>query len=175
MKTREKIFEELIDREGGYVNDPKDSGGETKYGITKRVARKYGWNGSMIKLPKDIAIDIYKRKYWDKLNLDTVYRYSPEVAEEMFDTAVNMGTGRAGKFLQRALNLLMDAELVVDGIIGIKTLAVLDRYAMRRGDDGKKVLLKMLNSMQGAFYVSLAEQRSKDKRFIYGWFKNRVS
>jgi len=86
-----------------------------------------------------------------------------------------MGTHRAGVFLQRSLNLLTASKLKVDGQIGKKTLRALDKYHNKRGSNGKSVLFKMLNSLQGSFYVTLAERRVKDKKFIYGWFRNRVS
>ncbi len=168
------LLNELIQREGGYVNDPSDSGGETKYGVTKAVARKYGYKGSMKDLTINIAKDIYTKKYWDRLNLDEVAEIAPLTAEELFDTGVNMGTKRAGKFFQRSLNLLTKDNLKVDGDIGPATLRAFNKYINKRGTDGDEVMFKMLNSLQGCFYISLAERRSKDRKFIYGWFKNRV-
>lgn len=50
----EKYLDELIKREGGYVNNPADRGGATKYGITQAVARENGWNGNMKDLPLDV-------------------------------------------------------------------------------------------------------------------------
>lgn len=51
----EQYLEELIKREGGYVNNPADRGGATKYGITQAVARENGWNGNMKDLPLEFA------------------------------------------------------------------------------------------------------------------------
>ena len=56
----EQYLEELIKREGGYVNNPADRGGATKYGITQAVARENGWNGNMKDLPLEFAKSIYK-------------------------------------------------------------------------------------------------------------------
>ena len=47
MSLKQRVIDQIIKVEGGYVNDPSDSGGETNYGITKHVARKYGYKGSM--------------------------------------------------------------------------------------------------------------------------------
>ncbi len=166
---------DLVRREGDFVNDSSDSGGATRWGITQIVARKNGYLQDMKHFPLVAAITIYEKRYWDKLKLDEVYKYSPEIAEELFDTGVNMGTRRAGEFLQRSLNLLTSSKLKVDGQIGKKTIKALRKYEKKRGNNGKEVLFKMLNALQGSFYMTLAERRVKDKKFIYGWFAHRVS
>jgi len=175
MKNR--IINEIIRVEGGYVNDPSDSGGETNFGITVAVARANGYNGAMWDLPRSVAFDIYSAKYWDAVKGDDLVKLSEHVAEEVVDTSVNMGAGRAGKFLQRALNVLnsqekLYADLVVDGAIGPATVSALRGYLDGRNEG---VLTRVLNCLQGAYYVDLAERREKDERFVYGWFKNRVA
>lgn len=167
--SEQSIINKIIKVEGGYVNDPSDSGGETNYGVTVKVARENGYTGEMINLPVELAYDIYKAKYYDAVKAGEM----PElIAEEVVDTAVNMGTGRAGKFLQRALNLVTDCELVVDGMIGKATLSALNSYMAKRNDP--ETLCKILNSFQGYYYAELAESRVKDRKYVYGWFKNRV-
>lgn len=167
--------------EGGYSNDPNDSGGATNYGITERVARAYGYTGPMAALPRSTAVDIYRRNYWDLLWLDQIAALSEEVAIEMFDTAVNCSPGFAGRTLQRALNALNRgaadfADMTVDGLIGKVTVADLTAYFMKRGKtDGTKVLLRVLNSLQGAYYIAVAEKNPKNESFVYGWFLQRVN
>lgn len=169
MSVKEKILNDIIKVEGGFVDDPSDSGGATRYGITEAVARANGYKGSMRQLPKSLAFDIYSDIYWDSLGADAM---PDAVAAEVVDTGVNMGAIRAGKFLQRALNVLtQEDDLVVDGHVGPKTLEVLHDYAEDRGTD---VLVKVLNCLQGHFYVHLAEKRRKDEKFIHGWFAHRV-
>lgn len=173
---KKRIINEIIRVEGGYVDDPDDSGGETNFGITVAAAREYGYTGSMRDMPREVAFDIYSIKYWDSIRGDEISLLAERVAEEVVDTSVNMGPGRAGKFLQRALNALNNREqlyrdLKVDGNIGMATLSALSQYLDTRDEE---TLVKMLNCLQGAFYVVLAERREKDERFIYGWFKNRV-
>ena len=97
----------------------------------------------------------------------------------MADTGVNMGIDRSAKFLQRCLNVLNNKgvsfpDIIVDGDIGGKTLSALSAFISIRKNDGEDVLLKMLNCLQGEFYISLAEKRDKDEKFVFGWFKNRV-
>lgn len=176
---KNKIIDNIIKIEGGYVNDPSDSGGETKYGITKAVAIANGYNGEMKLLPYSFAFEIYSKRYWDSMNLDEVEKLAPKIAEELCDTGVNMGVKRAAIFLQRCLNVLNNtgsaySDIVVDGDIGKKSLSALKSFLDLRRNDGEKILLAMLNCLQGEFYISLAEKREKDERFVFGWFKNRI-
>lgn len=175
----DELVEKLIAVEGGYVNDPSDSGGETIFGITKAVARENGYAGPMRSMTRDQAKVIYRAKYWAKPGLYLVAPLSKRIAEELLDTGVNMGTGTAGVFLQRALNVLNRgaadyADLKVDGAIGPATAAALKTYLARNGAKAERRLLKVLNCLQGARYVELAEAREKDERFVNGWFDNRV-
>ncbi len=91
--------------EGGYVNDPRDPGGETKYGISKRAYPKEDIKG----LTRDRAIEIYKRDYWDAQRCD---KLPPKLAIALFDCAVNQGGSIAPQLLQRGLGV------AADGIIG---------------------------------------------------------
>lgn len=173
-------WKKLVGIEGGFVDDPSDSGGATKWGVTERVARAHGYTGSMRNLPLDTAMDIAKLEYWDKMRLDEINQMSPAIAAEMFDTGYNAGHSRASRFLQRSLNVLNRKgrdydDQVVDGKIGRRSLAALKQYLITRPKHGERVLENMLNCLQGAFYVELAERREKDERFVYGWYKERVN
>jgi lysozyme family protein len=178
--TSKEIIMSVVGIEGGYTDDRLDSGGKTKYGITKKVARRFGYTGKIKKLPLDIALDIYKRGYWNKISGDALLKIGGEaLVSEMFEQAVNMGVGRAGRNLQRVLNIMNNGgryyqDLVADGDIGAKTIEALTAYAKKRGTAGIKVLTAYLNAMQGSFYIELAENREKDERFVYGWGLNRV-
>jgi len=173
------IINAIIRAEGGYVNDPSDSGGETNYGITKAVARANGYSGEMKDMFMPAAFDIYEKEYWHSMRLDEIATLSLQVASELADTGVNMGTVRAIKFLQRSLNVLNHSQeyyddMLVDGLCGNTTVKACRSYYNHRGDAGMRILTSMLNCLQGAFYVDLAERREKDEKFIYGWFTNRV-
>lgn len=165
--------------DGGYTNDLVDSGGETKYGITVATARAYGYQGKMRDLPREIAYAIYSKMYWDKLRLDDIEKMSRIIAEELADTGVNQGVGRAAEYLQRCLNAFNNLgqyypDIKVDSAIGPKTLANLKKYLQLRGTQGEEVLFQSLNSLQGAFYIELAEKRQKDEKYVFGWMLNRV-
>lgn len=179
MNIFEKALKHTLGIEGDYVNDPRDSGGATRYGITEKKARAWGFTGPMSELPLDLAKRIYKADYWDIIRLDEVAAMAPSVALEMFDTGVNCGISVPVKFLQRALNILnlqgqLFPDLEVDGIIGQNTLSALRAYVDRRGRLGVQVMVEALNCLQGAFYTDLAERRPKDEAFTFGWFANRV-
>jgi len=170
------IISGIITIEGSYSNDPDDSGKETMWGITANVARRFGYNGEMINMTKDQAFEILSKRYWDRISGDEILKLSEAVITEVVDTAVNMGTSRAVRFLQRSLNVLNNrgnryADISVDGKLGPATLKALEHYLNTRNE---KVLVTMLNALQGAFYVELAERREKDEKFVYGWFLNRV-
>ena len=172
-------FARVLGLEGDFSDDPSDSGGATRYGITEHVARSNGYTGDMRELPLETAKKIYRREYWDRLSLDAVALLSSRIAEELFDTAVNCGQGVAGQWLQRSLNVLNRQgkdypDLLVDGDIGKRTVEALGAYLGHRGQRGELVLLRALNALQGAHYIGLAEKRQKDERFVNGWFLNRV-
>ena len=176
----EQYLEELIKREGGYVNNPADRGGATKYGITQAVARENGYKGNMKDLPLDLAKSIYRKQYWSEPRFDQVNALSSVVAEELLDTGVNCGTGFAKPLLQRALNLLNNhgkagyAELKVDGVYGPATLNALKIYLSKRGKEGEKVLVRVLNIMQGQRYIEICERNKSQEQFFYGWISNRI-
>lgn len=179
MTHFEHALKHTLGIEGGYSDDKRDSGGKTRWGVTEATARAWGYTGPMDQLPKELAIQIYRTDYWDAIQLDRVAALSPDLAREMFDTAVNCGLGRPVMFLQRLLNVLNRGatdypDLTVDGVIGGNTLAALRAFLTRRGNMGAKVLVTVMNAQQAVFYMELAERRPKDEAFTFGWFVNRV-
>ena len=176
----DRLIEELIEREGGYVNHPNDKGGPTRFGITEAVARAHGYSGAMALLPREEAAAIYRRLYWLRPRFDEIARRAPQVAAELFDTGANMGPAVATTFLQRALTALNRngkdyPDLVPDGRAGPRTLAALDAFLEARGKSGgQTVLLRALEALQGERYLRLAERRPANEAFLYGWLANRA-
>lgn len=109
----EQAFDALIQHEGGYANLANDPGGETRYGITKAVARENGYTGDMRQLPLETAKQIAKVKYWDKVQAEV---WPPALRFDLFDCTYHSGPTQAIKLMQRALNV------ADDGKIGPKTL-----------------------------------------------------
>lgn len=181
MKLFEQAMVELLGVEGDYSDNAADSGGKTRFGITEATARAHGYGGEMRALPLDVAKKIYRAEYWDALLLDEVGELSERIAMEIFDTAVNCGVVVAAEILQRSLNVLNRQQkdypdVLVDGLLGGHTVGALQAYLARRKDqEGELVLLRVLNSLQGARYVRLAEAREKDEAFVFGWFKTRIA
>ena len=174
------LIDELIEREGGYVNHPADKGGATCFGITEAVARAHGYVGAMRSLPRHEAAATYRRLYWLRPRFDQVAKRSERIAAEMFDTGVNMGPAVATTFLQRALTALNRngkdyADLTPDGSVGPLTLHALDAYLATRGKNtGETVLMRALEALQGERYLRLAERRPANEAFLYGWLANRI-
>jgi hypothetical protein len=188
------LIDALIEREGGYVANPADKGGPTRFGITEAVARAQGYRGAMRALPREEAAAIYKRLYWFRPRLNEVAARSGRIAGELFDTGVNMGPAVAVTFLQRALTALNRngkdyPDLVPDGRIGPQTLAALDSFLDLRGSSspvgadegdqqdatgGETVLLRAIEALQGERYLRLAERRPANEAFLYGWLANRI-
>ena len=173
------LIDELIAREGGYVNHPADRGGPTCWGITEAVARSHGYAGTMRAFPRSGAAAIYRRLYWLKPRFDAVAVRAPRLAAELFDTGVNMGPAIAAGFLQRALNALNRGasdypDIATDGAIGPVTLQALAGFLRTRGEAGEPVLLKAVEALQGGRYLALAERRPANEAFLYGWLANRI-
>jgi lysozyme family protein len=168
--TIDDIINAVIKAEGGYVNDPRDPGGETIYGITIGTARANGYAGKMRDMPRATAFEIYRARYVIAPGFGLVANLSALVAAEVVDTGVNMGPPVAGRFLQRALNGLVDGvTLAVDGNVGPQTIAALRAFLDRRGKGGELRLVALLNAQQGTRYLELAEGRVASRAFLYGW------
>lgn len=179
MATADQIIEGVLGKEGGYVNNPADKGGPTRWGITQNTARAYGYKGDMKDLPRETAKEIYMKQYWLEPKFDKIAELSPSIAEELCDTGVNMGPRVASTFLQRWLTALnqrgkLYPDLKPDGVIGNITIAALRSYLAVRGSAGVTVMLKGLNCSQGARYLELAEAREANEEFLFGWVQNRV-
>ena len=150
MSHFDKAILAVLKHEGGYVNNPNDPGGETRYGICKRSYPKV----DIKNLTQAEAIEIYRRDFWNPQ-----YERMPyEIAAKVFDIAVNMGQRQAHKLLQRAVNV------VDDGIIGGKTIAAV--MAMSIGD-----LLDNITIEQIKYYKAVVYNRPTSSVFMAGWLK----
>jgi len=164
MDIFNQAFKATIGHEGGYIDDPKDKGGETKFGISKRSYPQIDIKSlSLIE-----AKSIYYNDFWNtkKCNLDFLPNL---IAVELFDTGVNMGSVTALKMLQESLNLLNRVEtrfndLVVDGWIGSSTLGAVGKVKV-------KELLRVLNGLQFNRYLEIVKNDPSQERFFAGWIK----
>lgn len=175
----DQMIAALILREGKYSDNPADKGGPTAYGITEATARRYGYTGDMRDLPRNFAEKTYLAIYLTEPGFDKVYALSQKIAEELFDTGVNMGVSLPGPWLQRWLNAFNQqgkqyADISVDGKIGPATVTALRAYLNARGAAGETVMVNALNCLQGARYLDITEARPANEAFAYGWLLNRV-
>lgn len=165
--------------EGGYSNDPNDSGGATNHGITEQVARGHGYSGAMESLPKGMAQDIYISSYIKKPGYDKVLMQSPAVGTKLVDAGVNTGPGRASRWFQQSLNDLSRAgrdypQVTVDGAIGPGTLTAYKSLERQRGRiKACELTLKLMDSYQAAHYAQLAKGKA-NATFIVGWLDHRI-
>jgi lysozyme family protein len=179
MDIAKKLIDAVIGVEGGYSNHPADKGGPTRWGITEQVARAYGYGGPMSRLPREIAVEIYRKRYFVETGLDRVAAVAPRLAAELFDTCVNMGSSIPGRFLQRGLNAFNRRgrdypDLEVDGRIASLTIARLTAFLQLRGSLGETVLIRACDAQQGARYLEICEGRDANEEFAFGWFAHRV-
>lgn len=125
MANFDEEFDKLILAEGGYVNDPDDSGGETYFGISRKNNKRWGgWkiideekkNGvknitSRLKQNSyltELAKNLYKTNYWDVLELDDIP--SQSIAHQLFDTCVNCGKTTAIRIAQQVLMMTITGK-----------------------------------------------------------------
>ena len=154
MKSNyDKCLKTILHHEGGYVNHPKDPGGETNLGVTKRVYQEHGGTKDMKDLLVEDVAPIYKKGYWDRMKGDDL----PGGLDLcVFDFGVNAGPGRAAKFLQSMIGT------TVDGGIGPNTLAKVEEYVR---ENGEHETVKKYQEMRQKYY----EQLSTFATFGKGW------
>ena len=166
MQTVADIAREIVTREGGYVNDPDDPGGATRYGVTLKALRALGLDPSgdgridaedLKALTPDKAAEIYVEHYFRRPGIAQL----PEVLHpSVFDMYVNAGA-HAVRILQRLL-IEMGHRLAVDGIIGPKTVAAAAAAA--------RVAARLLADADGIarrnYYYALADARPASRKYV---------
>jgi lysozyme family protein len=154
-------LERILKHEGGFVNDPLDSGGITNLGVTKRVWEEFVGHpvseADMRNLTVEKVSRLYKQRYWDRVQADKLPKGVDYV---VFDFAINAGVGRAVKTLQSTVGSNPD------GIIGNQTLARVNAI------DAKELVNKYSDARTD-FYQGIVARKPDQTRFIRGWL-NRV-
>lgn len=159
-KVFDRIFDELIEIEGGYVNDPDDPGGETKYGISKRAYPEV----DIKTLDQHGAMEIYYEDYWKRTRINELA--SDMVARKMFLGAVNIGPDMMVMFLQQVLNDLFGYDLRPDGVLGAITLSAANS---REVINHEEWLAGGLTAKLWTYYEELG-----NARFRRGWLRRAV-
>jgi len=155
----DEMLEDLIEKEGGYINHPADRGGPTKYGITQTTLDEFSLEHSEVffNCVKDItrgyAKRIYRSNYYKKPNLDDLGEERLQTL--MFDCCVLHGRGTAVRWLQRACGAK------VDGHLGPQTL-------QKVKDSGETVYTKVL-SRRINFIANIVARDHSQVVFLRGW------
>lgn len=170
------IVNAVIFVEGGYVDNPLDPGGKTKYGITEKVAREHGYQGTMEDLTEAHASEIYTDSYIVKPGFDRIIVLSTAVGHKGVDAGVNVGPSRSVAWLQSSLNSLNRGgkdykDLKVDGVLGTNTVNAYEALQRARGRvEACKLVIKLMDAQQAAYYISLKHL----KEFTVGWISHRI-
>lgn len=169
--------------EGGYDDDPKDPGGETFRGITRRDHRTWaGWKivdaaKATSEFPKGLVTnsdlsrlvaELYLDEYWIPMRLDDIDNVL--IAAKLFDMEVQFGRGEAVQLLQRLINILnpQSDEITVDGKIGTQTIKAINDLVNHYGAE---VILYGLRLFHGMRYAELLESNDALTPFSIGWIK----
>lgn len=162
--------------EGGYVNDPRDPGGETNHGITLATAQAYGYTGKMKDLDLNTASNIYVSNYINKPGYGELITLSPAVGQKLVDMGVNAGPSRSSTWFQQGLNSLnrggVDyASIPVDGKVGPGTVKAYTGLVTKRGKiKACEMMIKLLDAQQTTHYISLTNL----SQYTPGWIDNRI-
>lgn len=165
MVSVQEIAEEIVAREGGFVNDPDDPGGATNFGVTIHTMRRLGLDldrdgdvdvADVRAMTRARAVEIFIEHYFYQARIDAL----PEALQaSVFDMYVNAGSN-AVKILQRLLND-MGFEVVVDGAIGPETAAAAKAAACK----GSVQLADAYGIARRNYYFRLADRRSASRKF----------
>tara|TARA_R100000781_G_scaffold113250_1_gene81397 strand:- start:585 stop:1061 length:477 start_codon:yes stop_codon:yes gene_type:complete len=155
--TFAQIIPEVLKREGGYVNDPDDRGGETRFGISKRSYPDV----NIKELTVEQAVNIYLKDYWIPSKAE---KLPEDIRADYFDAVVNHGQGNAVKILQRAVNSKGSPKLSVDGRIGRNTIR-----------ESKRITKLRFQAFRALFYSQIVNKNQSQEKYWYGWFKRAIN
>ena len=165
MRNVWQMAEEIVAREGGYVNDPDDPGGATNFGVTIHTLRRLGLdlNGDGVVDAADVraltraqAVELFITHYWRRPRIDAL----PEMLQpSVFDMYVNAGSN-AVRILQRLL-VDMGYDIDVDGAIGPQTI----RAAQTAADMAPDHITDAYGIARRDYYYTLAERRPASRKY----------
>ena len=190
-------YQPVKDFEHGYVNIINDSGGETYNGCARNFFSNWkGWviidrekshpsfkqgNNAFTKhldrIPElQLLLDSwYEQEWWNKLGLSALPQ---ALANEIFEQTINLGKNGSGKLVQKMCNafnynpstgLGYFTDLIVDGVIGPKTITALSIIIKNKTTEQE--LVHALNCLQGSHYINIANEKPSQRLFTVGWMK----
>jgi lysozyme family protein len=165
MRTIRELAEEIVAREGGYVNDPNDPGGATNFGVTIHTMRRLGLDltgdgaveiDDVQALTRPQAVDIFLEHYYQHPRIGSL----PEVLQpSVFDMYVNAGSN-AVRILQRLL-IEMGYDIDVDGAIGPQTI----RAAQAAAISAPEHIADAYGIARREYYYALGDRRPASRRY----------
>lgn len=171
MANFNEALEKVLKYEGGYVNDPDDPGGETYKGIARKMNPDWvGWpRVDYLKSLKidldldsnlhDMISDFYKVNYWNKVHGDKIDKQN--VAESIFDFAVNAGISTSSKLAQ----ITVGAN--PDGVIGEQSVKMINSF-------DSELFLANFTLAKIARYINIVKKRPTSHKFFYGWIRRAM-
>jgi len=165
MRTVQAIAEEIVAREGGFVNDPDDPGGATNFGVTIHTMRRLGLDldrdgdvdlTDVMALSRAQAVEIFVRHYFFKPQID---KLPLAIQPSVFDMYVNAGSN-AVKILQRLLGQ-MGYPLEGDGVIGPATVAASQAAA----GAAPHHLADAYGIARRNYYFQIADRRAASRKY----------
>lgn len=169
--------------EGGYVHDSHDPGGATRYGVTEKVARDVGFRGDMRNFPKHCdgpatacADKIYFSQYIVAPGYLPMVEIEPAVADELVDTAVNMGPARPNRWYRQTMNVLASTRLPDStAALGPDDVTAYRMVQVKLGKTAACVAtLDALDGRQETEYQRLVARNGALRRFLRGWLRARI-
>lgn len=177
MAHFEQAYKITMANEGGYANKEGDSGGETWRGVARNSHPNWaGWKivddvkathptslNQALAARTDLqtlVLDMYRKEYWNCMSLDSLH--CQQTANQLFDVAVNCGSGTAAKMLQRALNVLHQPALAVDGKVGPLTIGAANQHPSQK-------IYDEINKLRKGHYEAIVTMRPSDAQFMHSW------
>jgi len=176
----QRAYENTAKWEGGYVNDPKDRGGETYNGISRKNFPKWeGWNiidnakiidDETIEKLEGLTQEIYLESFWKPIRGDDIAIIDEKIAMYVYDMAVNHGVKRGVKLFQKALNdcLAVKDEVKPDGVLGDRTVKALIMA-------NPEQLLQTMKDTRHSFFLSIIRSHKEQEHFKKGWLRRTHS
>ena len=168
-KNYPEALSRVLAHEGGYTNHPQDPGGPTNWGITIKDAQMY-WKRSATAadvkaMPRSVACDIYRQKYWDAQNCD---KLPSGVDYIVFDYGVNSGIGRSGRVLRRIVGLPSSTSTVTNDVLAAAAARSPDKLVDALCDERLKFLmsLKTWKTFGGGWGRRVKESRAAAHQMI---------
>lgn len=163
MADFQAALDHVLQFEGGYVDDPDDRGGRTKFGISEEAHPEAWKDGPPT---EEQAMAIYRSDYWDHQRIQAGKIADDRIARYLFDGAVNHGPETAARLLQKAISRC-GPDIAVDGWVGPETrqalrsvdaMTALDRFVLARVD----------------FYRRLVDSDGSQEKFLFGWLNRAL-